>query len=60
MFGLSGHYCPLLPAIRATIALVKPLFSTFLVQMIYEYELNGNNNILINYLCNVQELWIDK
>jgi hypothetical protein len=28
--------------------------------MIYEYELNDKNNTLINYLGNVQELWIDK
>jgi hypothetical protein len=56
MFGLSSRYYPLLPAI----ARVKPLFATFTVQMIYEYKLNGNNNILINYLGNVQESWIDK
>jgi hypothetical protein len=60
MFGLSSRYYPLLPSTRAAIARVKPLFATFTVQMIYEYKLNGNNNILINYLGNVQESWIDK
>jgi hypothetical protein len=50
-----------LSAIGVTIAHVKPLFATFMVQMmIYEYELNDKNNTLINYLGNVQELWIDK
>jgi hypothetical protein len=42
----------------AAIARVNPLFATFMIQMTYEYELNGNGNILINYLGNVQELWI--
>jgi hypothetical protein len=56
MFGLNDCYCPLLPTIGAIIARVKPLFTTFMIQMIYEYELNV---ILSNYLGNVQELWID-
>jgi hypothetical protein len=30
------------------------------LQMIYDYELNGKNNILINYVGTIQELWIDK
>jgi hypothetical protein len=49
-----------LPAIGAAIAHVKSLFATFMVQMIYDYELNGKNNILINYVGTIQELWIDK
>jgi hypothetical protein len=51
-----------LPAIGDVIARVKPLFATFMVQMmmIYEYKLNGNNIILINYLGDVQVLWSDK
>jgi hypothetical protein len=56
MFGLSGRYCPQLHTIEAALAHVRPLFTKFMVQVVCEYELHGNNNIQNDYLINVEEL----